>query len=649
MAQSSANSRPRLLTTFAGIALGVLVVTVLYFAQELFIPVALAVFLSFLMAPIVDWLERWVGRIVAVVGMVVMAAALVVGVGWGVTHQMGDLLQTLNRQDYAANIGQKVESVEGWLQGGGLVTEFKRLTRRVERQVREGKEGGGDQPANKIGAENTLKKESGAEQTPQSKPADSPPQAASQPQATVVAPITPPWLADLPGPLRRAGEILAQVALVTVLLIFMLVRREDLRNRVIRLVGHGRLTVTTMALDDATSRISRYLFAQLVVNSCYGLVFAAGLYFIGVPYAFLWGFLAAVMRYVPYVGIWLAVLPPVLLSLAVTPGWSMPWWVFGLVAALELLTANFVEPILFGQSIGVSEVALLVSAAFWAWLWGPIGLVLSAPLTVCLVVAGRYVPQLEFFDVLLGDAPVLPPRIVFYQRLLARDQDEAAALVEKYARAHPPELAYDEFLIPALVAAKRDRDHGNLGDADERAIVTAVAEIADELKDLEHVEPASGPDVRDNGDSAPAEKHRATCLLVPARDETDEMALRMLRGLLDPKKWKVDLLPSKALAAELIARVREERPGAVCVAALPPGGLAHTRYLCKRLRRACPKLRIAVGVWGIQGDVVEVRQSLAAVGADQAGITLLETRDSLEGWGPVLAQAPADTAAVMCP
>jgi predicted PurR-regulated permease PerM len=630
--QAATHPRSRLLNTFAGVALGVLVVATLYLASSFLIPVALAVFLSFLMTPIVDRLERWVGRAVAVVATGLAAAGLLVGIGWAVTHEFSGLVQRLGRPDYARNIGEKVEFVERWFRGG-IVREVQNLTRKVEENIRPRKMESEQPPENKPEEQpKNLPDEQQTGTKPQTPP----------PPPTVSTAVTtadePGWLSGLPASLGRAGELLAQSALVAVLVMFMLIRREDLRNRVIRLIGHGRLTVTTMALDDATARVSRYLLVQLLINGCYGLLFAAGLWLIGVPYAFLWGFLAAVMRYVPYIGIWLAVVPPILLSLAASPGWTKPLWVLGLVAALELVTANVIEPVLFGQSIGVSEVALLVSAAFWAWLWGPIGLVLSAPLTVCLVVLGRYVPQLEFFDVLLGDAPPLPARLVFYQRLLARDQDEAAAVIENHTRTSPPEQVYDEFLVPALVAAKRDRDHRNLSEPDERFIVGAVAETADQLAagDFGPTPPPAA--------ATPAGP-RPLVLGCPARDEADELALRMFRGLLDPSKWEFTILPVTALAAELIDRVSETRPAAVVIASLPPGGLAHTRYLCKRLRQRHPDLKVTVGLWGLTGDVAKACDGLAEAGADQVATTMLETQHRLAEWQPVFAAAaepPAD-------
>jgi predicted PurR-regulated permease PerM len=603
--------RGRLQDAFAGGGLGVLVVVVLYFAQIIFIPVALAVFLTFLMAPVVDLLERWVGRAVAVVASVLTATCLLFGIGWMVTHQLTGLVETLGQTEYKRNINEKKEFAQRWLD------KAKRMSAMFDGNTQDAPKNG-DKPA--------------GDQPQPGEQKENPAPAAAIPPVAVPS-IAPTWLSILPGSLERVVEVLAQAALVVVLVVFMLLRREDMRNRVIRLIGHGRLTLTTMAIDDAAARISRFLFAQLIVNSCYGLVFSAGLWMLGVPYAFLWGFLAAVMRYVPYVGIWLAVLPPIVLSLAASPGWALPLWVVGMVGVLELVCANVVEPMLFGQSIGVSEVALLVSAAFWAWLWGPIGLVLSAPLTVCLVVLGKYVPQLAFFDILLGDAPALPARLMFYQRLLARDQDEAATVIEAFARTDPAENAYDEFLIPALVSAKRDRDRGDLAESDEQFIVTAVRETAEQL--------AAGALAALAPPSAPVEGPRVQVLGCPARDETDEMALRMFQALLDPGRWDLEVLPVAALAAELLDRVDQMELAAVTIAALPPGGLANTRYLCKRLRQRFPDLKITVGLWGLEGDTSHARELLAAAGADHVATTMLETRAQLTDWLPVFSAAAA--------
>ena len=243
----------------------------------------------------------------------------------------------------------------------------------------------------------------------------------------------------------------------------MLLKYEDLRNRLIGLVGSGQLTVTTRALDDAGQRISRYLLMQFIINGSYGLAAGLGLFFLGVPYAVLWGFLAAVFRYIPYVGPWIAAFFPIIISLVAFPGWGQLALVIGLFVLLELWSNLLMEPWLYGHSIGVSEVGLLVVTGFWTWLWGPIGLVLATPLTVCLVVLGRHVPQLHFFDLLFGKAPALAPPVIYYQRLLARDQEEATEVVEDYVKAHSLEKVYDEVLIPALLLAWQDRQQGHPG------------------------------------------------------------------------------------------------------------------------------------------------------------------------------------------
>jgi predicted PurR-regulated permease PerM len=302
-----------------------------------------------------------------------------------------------------------------------------------------------------------------------------------EPTKVVVQPESPPWIARLPVVLSPVLELLTTLALAAVLAVFMLLKREDLRNRFIRLVGVGRITGTTKAVDDACERVSRYLLMQLVINGTYGLAWGLGLWLIGVEYAVLWGFLAVVLRYVPYVGAPIAALLPMALSLVQFPGWWEPLAVVGLLLVLELISNNIMEPWLYGMSMGVSEVAGLVAAAFWGFLWGPIGLVLSSPLTVVLVVLGKYVPQLEFFDVLLGDQPVLKPEVAYYQRLLARDQDEAFDMVLTQLRQIPVEEIYDKLLLPPLSFVKRDRMRDELTEEDETFVCQATREVLEDL------------------------------------------------------------------------------------------------------------------------------------------------------------------------
>jgi hypothetical protein len=303
--------------------------------------------------------------------------------------------------------------------------------------------------------------------------------------------------------------------------------------------------------------------------------------------------------------------------------------VLGFIVVLELVTANIVEPRLFGHSIGVSEVALLVAAAFWAFLWGPIGLVLSNSLTVCLVVLGKYVPQLEFLDVILGDEPSLSADVSYYQRLLARDQDEATQLVLTQAKSFPPEQVYDRVLVPALNYVKQDRERDDLTEADEQFVLRATREIVEDLGERQTAAPAAE-------EPKPPASCKVRILGCPGHDEADALALEMLRQLLDPARWEMDVLSIDMLSAESVDRAGDKEPAVVCIGALPPGGLAHTRYLCKRLRARLPAARIVVGRWGLKGDLEQNQEELLEAGADRVETALLETRTHLSTWLPVL-------------
>jgi predicted PurR-regulated permease PerM len=597
-----------------GTVVGVVVVTCLYWAQTVFIPVALAVFLTFLLAPLITALQRrGLRRLPAVILVVLLAGALLGGAGWLVTAQVTSLAREVPK--YTENIKDKVKLLRHLGQGS--------VTSRLENMIRDITGEWNQATARREGEHG-----------------DKPPVAASDmPTAVTLQPESPIWLARLPAFLSSLLESLGSLALALVLVVFMLLRREDLRNRLIRLVSNGQITVMTKALDDASRRISRFLLMQLIVNVTVGLAVGLGLLAIGVRYALLWGFLTAVFRYVPYVGVWIAALPPLILSLAMFEGWVQPLLLLGLFLAIELTASNVVEPRLYGQTIGVSEVALLVAAALWAFLWGPIGLILSSPLTVCLVVLGKYVPQLKFLDVLLGDEPPLDPHVTFYQRLLARDQDEATQLILTQAKASSPEQVYDDFLVPALNYAKRDRERDDLTESDEQSVLQATREILEDLGERRDVvtqaEEVVHAEERGNA-SAPIPLRVLAC---PARDQADRLALEMLRQLLDPAKWAVEIAAVETMTADLVAQVAEQPPALVCIGALPPGGLAHTRYLCKKLRARFPNVKIVVGRWGLTGNVEANREQLRDAGADLTATTILETRSQLTSLLSILAIA----------
>jgi len=435
---------------------------VLYAAQKLLIPVALAMFFAFLLTPAVMVLQRrGLNRVTSVLAVTLLAVAVFIGFTWLVASQVISFAAEL--PDYSVNIKNKIEAIHSvgqdktWQRLEKMVQELSKSARVMN-----------DVP-------------------PNANPA-SEPEPAQQPAAIIVEQSEPLWQRSLLSVFGSVGEFLGQVGLVVVLVIFFLLAREDLRNRFIRLVGHGRLTLTTKAVDDASQRLSRFLVMQLTINVSFGVCLGIGLTLLGVRYALLWGVLAAVLRYVPYIGSPIAALFPLLASIAQFAGWLEPGLIAVLFIVLELLTANVFEPLLFGHSIGASAVALLIAAAFWAFLWGPIGLVLSGPLTVCLVVLGKYVPHLDFLWVLLSDEPALEEDFSYYQRLSAHDEDEAEAIVLDYVKNHPVDEVYDELLAPALIYAGRDyRQQGLDGDdlhfihETTRGILTNVEAARQEL------------------------------------------------------------------------------------------------------------------------------------------------------------------------
>jgi hypothetical protein len=425
-----------------------------------------------------------------------------------------------------------------------------------------------------------------------------------------------------------------------VLMVFMLLERRELRDRVILLIGYRRVTVTTRALDEAGARISRYLLMQSIMNGSFGVAVGLGLFLIGVPYAVIWGSLAAAFRFIPYVGTYSAALLPFALSLAVFPGWLQPGLVVGLFLLLQLVTNMVIEPWLYGQSAGVSRVALLIAVTFWTWLWGPVGLLLATPMTVCLLVLGKHLPALGFIVVLMGDRPVIEAKARYYQRLLARDQDEAADIVEAYVSADGRESVYDAVLLPALYYAKQDRDRGLLTEGDAQFVGQATREILDVLA---HDAPA--PSERDPGDlsvSDPGADRRVWIVGCPARDEADALALEMVRHLLDPARYRIEMIGASMLTAEVVAWVDLHCPALLCIGAVAPGGLSQARHLCKRLRSRCPELKIVVGRWGLHDEKDADRQHLLAAGADSVETTVLDTQRTLTQLGLTLARpAPA--------
>jgi predicted PurR-regulated permease PerM len=582
----------------------VLVTGALYWARDVLIPLALATLLTFLLNPVATALQRWgLGRVASVLVVVVLAFSLIAGAGWALSQQIATLATDV--PTYTTAIKEKVAR---WRRDGG-----GRFLGRVQSGV--------DDVVGEI------------QKTVPTR---------EKPTPVIVR-------GERPSVLTQATAVispLASAGFVVLLVVFMLVERVELRNRLIRLVGYGRLTLTTKALDEAGERISRYLLGQSVVNACFGVAFGVGLYFIGLPYALVWGVLLIVLRFIPYVGVWLAVLPPILFSLAVFDGWAQPVAVVALFVVLELIVSAAIEPVVYSHRAGVSKVALLVAVAFWTWLWGPVGLVLATPLTACLLVLAKYVPEMDFLAILVGDEPPLAPPVRYYQRLLAEDEDEASEIVDEFLESQPVEQLFDDLLIPALAIAKRDFARHRLSEEGLEFIVRATYEIIQDLPPRE----MSAPEVAvpETAASEPA-AGRTRVLGYPVKDKADELALEMFRQVVPSARFEVELTSAEMLSAEVVAMVETARPAVVVLSALPPGGLAQVRYLCKRLRARHPDVRIVVGRWGHRDDGSrENWDALLSTGADHVSRSLLETRDHLDriaSLQPPASAAPAETVA----
>jgi predicted PurR-regulated permease PerM len=582
------------------IALGnvALIIASLYWAQTILIPIALSIMLTFLLSPVAGALERiGLRRLPSVLLIVVLTFSILATIGWVVSIEFTSLGNELPK--YTGNIRQKISDVRGAGKGGALENVQKAFDE-VKEEIQKKEE-----------------------------PAEKPLKDKEKPRPVVVEAKESSRFWPVPLASTAMLEPLAAVGLVIVLVIFMLIQREDLRNRLIRLIGYGRLTVTTRALEEAGQRISHYLLMQTIINSSFGMAVGLALYLIGVPYAVLWGFFAAVLRFIPYVGPFAAAIMPSALSLAVFEGWLWPILVVGIFVALELICNVVLEPLLYAESAGVSEIGLLVAVAFWTWLWGPVGLVLATPLTVCVVVLCKYVPRMDFIAVLISGQPAMESNVSYYQRLLAMDQVEAAEIVEEHLKTHPQEQLFDGVLIPALNYSRRDRELGRLTEDGEHFVFRATREILEDLNSMKRQtssEPSdSSRDTTTDGKSSVIlpKVHILGC---SAQDEADELALLMFRQLLDSSRYEVEIISDATLTAEVVARIGEKSPTMICIAALPPGGLAQTRYLCKRLRARFPDLKIAVGRWGIGSDD---SNSILLAGADKVGITMIETREQM--------------------
>lgn len=572
----------------------ILIVAALYWTRSILVPVVLAAFFTFILAPLVNLLQRrGLGRILAVLLVVTATFSILGALLGGVLLQTKSLAQALPQHTH--QIAQKIIHLREAVPGSWL-DEVETAFQEIREKIKEMEPAVNEAPT-------------------------------SEPIAVTVTPSR--WSLFLSA--GSAVDILVSTGLVAILVIFMLIRREDLRNRLIRLLGDGSLTRLTKAMDDAASCISRYLFMQFIVNGSYGLLLGVGFAILGVPYSVLWGFLAAILRYLPYVGAWIGAIFPIATSAAVMPSWTTPLLVIGFIVIVELVVSNLVEPVLYGHSLGISEVALLISVAFWTWLWGPVGLVLATPLTACLLVSGRFVPALHGFTILLGDEPALDPGAGYYQRLLAKDQDEAVAVVEEQMKDRPPEEILDQVFLAALARTKQNEVQGNLTEIDAAFIYRVTTEFLDDFESAREFARAT----QENQDDWLAAGSRGVIFSWVPEHKADQLALRMLSYLLEPEGIHLKILAPGVSMESLMLSIEEEEPAGICLANVPPAALAPLRNRCQRLRARFHDLKIVIGVWGRQENLEKIEEKLMAAGADHVGTSLAQVHEQVRQFVPV--------------
>jgi predicted PurR-regulated permease PerM len=556
-----------------------LVVAFLYFARDVVVPIALAVLLSFLLAPAVRWLRRLqLGRVTAVTLTVLIAFLAMLGFAAVVVQEISSLAQQLPA--YRSNLEAKIRSLPGAVPGGRVLRRATSMVQELGRELKQ--------------SETQISKSADDRSALGTSPAEPAKPVPVEIQRPEFEPLQ--IFQSIVGPLLQP---LAMAGLVIVFVVMILLEREDLRDRLLRLAGRRDLHRTTVAMDDAAGRISRYLSRQLVVNACCGLPICFGLALIGIPNAALWGIFAALLRFLPYLGIVIAACFPVALAVAVDPGWMLLVWVILLFVAIELVVTNLLEPWVYTASTGLSSVALIAAATFWTWLWGPIGLLLSTPLTVCLVVLGRHVPQLEFLDVMLGNEPVLSPDETFYQRLLANDPEEATEQAEEFLKEGSLAEFFDEVAIPALLRAQSDSDHGTLSPERRQMIKEGIRAM---LEDLSGDALADASSTTEHA-APPIIEGASGIVCVAGRNELDEAAASLLVHLLRSEHF---VGMAEALPAETLTSDRHqsslEHATVICLSLISTHSPVRARYIVRRLSRRVPGARVLVGFWNLSRD-----------------------------------------------
>lgn len=568
----------------ASAVIAAIIIGALYFGREVFVPIALAILLSFVLAPLVRLLQRWrVPRALSVIGVALVAFATIFALGGVIATQVTELAADLPR--YELTMREKIQSLRGTAATSGTLERAADVLQDLGKELNKPK----DTPASLNPSTQTPP--AGQEARPIPVEVRQPPPTALESIGALISPLLRP---------------LTTTGITAIFVIFILLQREDLRNRFIKLAGSHDLQKTTAALDDAATRLSRLFLIQLALNAAFGVVIGTGLWVIGIPSPVLWGILAAVLRFVPYIGAIISAVFPLTLAAAVDPGWSMLLWTAALFLVVEPLLGHVIEPLLYGHSTGLSPVAVVASAAFWTALWGPVGLVLATPLTICLVVLGRHVERLEFLDVMLGDRPPLSPPEIFYQRMLAGDPAEAVDKAEEFLKEQTLSTYYDEVALPGLKLAQNDVARGALDGLQTERIKAAVIEVVEDLADQDDGKPerAMTPEaapalerqhdailalpVVKKEDLAPEWQADTPVLCAAGRGSLDEAAAMMLAQLLEKRGLGARVEGAEAIASFNILRLETSGVAMVCLSYFDANSPAHMRYTIRRIRRRLP-------------------------------------------------------------
>jgi predicted PurR-regulated permease PerM len=609
------------------------VVLILYFARAVLIPLAFALVLTFLLAPLVAWLENiGLRRHLSVALAIFISLGALVGLGSIVSRQVLKVADDLPK--YRLNIHNKIEALH--------YRPDSALGRAAESL---------EEISNEISEPGSVATGPNSSANVPNSSRDKAPQTVAPLPVLVVRPSAR-GLEYLRETLSPVTVPIGMAGMVLIFTVFILIKQEDLRNRLLRLAGVGQLHAMTLALDDATHRVSRYLGLQILVNACYGACFGVGLFLIGIPNAALWGVIAGILRIVPYAGALTAAIFPFILALAVFNAWGPPVLVVLLYLLLEFVAANIVEPWLYGAHTGISSLALLVTTVFWTLLWGWAGLILAIPLTVCVIVLGRYVPRLSFLHILLGDETALSLEAQFYQRLLALDQEDARTIATTFLKDHSLISLYDQVLIPALTLAEQDRHKGALDETRESYLFLSVSEIVSELAVYRSAEAAKTrmfglrrisakqyalPSI----DVAP-EPSAVRIFCLAANDRADEIASSMLAQLLERNGHGVVSLPANPAALETLTHLLPEEQDVICVSAVPPFAFAQAGVLCQRIRMQLPKIKIVVGIWGFSGDFEKAAERFGNTRPDRIVATLADAVEQIADWHKVAVETESN-------